>query len=227
MSSVETADAGWLTWPNLITVIRLALLPLFFWLLFDTNHRAIAAWLLATLGATDWIDGFLARRLHQVSNVGKILDPVADRMLVISGLLCVAAAAGVPWWFALTTLARELIVSIMTLVLAAFGAARIDVLWWGKVSTFALMTTFPLFLLTTNPHHARAAPMATRRARRLLGDRNHGADVVVDRPCRLRQTGAARASKRTTGTSNCVGLPHVDSLGTAILQRPRMGERHG
>jgi cardiolipin synthase len=154
MSAEQDSDAGWMTWPNLITVIRLALLPLFFWLLFDTNHRAVAAWLLATLGATDWIDGFLARRLHQVSNVGKILDPVADRVLVISGLLAVAAAAGVPWWFALTTLTRELIVSVLTVVLAALGAARIDVLWWGKVSTFALMTTFPLFLLTTNPHHA-------------------------------------------------------------------------
>lgn len=154
MSAEDATDAGWLTWPNLVTVIRLALLPLFFWLLFDTNHRAIAAWLLATLGATDWIDGFLARRIHQVSNVGKILDPVADRVLVISGLLAVAAAAGVPWWFALTVLTRELIISVLTVVLAALGAARIDVLWWGKVSTFALMTTFPLFLLTTNPHHA-------------------------------------------------------------------------
>ena len=154
MSAERTSDAGWRTWPNLITAVRLALLPLFFWLLFDTNHRAIAAWLLATLGATDWIDGFVARRWHQVSNVGKILDPVADRVLVISGLLCVAAAGGVPWWFALTTLARELIVSILTVVLASMGAARIDVLWWGKVSTFALMTSFPLFLLTTNPHHA-------------------------------------------------------------------------
>jgi cardiolipin synthase len=158
MNADESSDAGWLTWPNLITVIRLALLPLFFWLLFDTNHRALAAWLLATLGATDWIDGFVARRWHQVSNVGKILDPVADRILVISGLLAVAAAAGVPWWFALTTLARELIVSVLTLVLAALGAVRIDVLWWGKVSTFALMTTFPLFLLTTNPHHAAQQP---------------------------------------------------------------------
>ena len=158
MNADESSDAGWLTWPNLITVIRLALLPLFFWLLFDTNHRAVAAWLLATLGATDWIDGFVARRWHQVSNVGKILDPVADRILVISGLLAVAAAAGVPWWFALTTLARELIVSVLTLVLAALGAVRIDVLWWGKVSTFALMTTFPLFLLTTNPRHAAQQP---------------------------------------------------------------------
>lgn len=153
MSDAEP-DAGWWTWANLVTAIRLALVPLFIWLLFGTNHRAIAAWLLATLGATDWIDGFLARRLHQVSNVGKVIDPVADRILVITGLLCVAAAAGVPWWFALTTLARELIVSVLTLVLAALGAVRINVLWWGKVSTFALMTSFPLFLLTTNPHHA-------------------------------------------------------------------------
>src|SRR5664280_1809050 len=153
MSDVASYDAGWRTWPNLVTVVRLALIPLFVWLLFATNHRAIAAWLLATLGVTDWIDGFLARRLHQVSNLGKILDPVADRILVITGLLCVAAASGVPWWFASATLTRELIVSTLTVVLASLGAARIDVLWWGKVSTFALMTTFPLFLLTTNPHH--------------------------------------------------------------------------
>ena len=158
MSPDEAPDAGWRTWPNLISVIRLALLPLFFWLLFGTNHRAIAAWLLATLGATDWIDGFVARRWHQVSNVGKVLDPVADRILMISALVAVAAAAGVPWWFASATLTRELIVSLLTVVLASLGAARIDVLWWGKVSTFALMTTFPLFLLTTNPHHGALLP---------------------------------------------------------------------
>jgi cardiolipin synthase (CMP-forming) len=145
--------AGIWTWPNLITLVRLALLPVFLWLLFSTNHRAIAAWLLAFLGATDWIDGYVARAIHQVSNVGKILDPVADRLLVIVGLLAVAAASGVAWWFALATLVRELIVSVLTLVLAALGATRINVLWWGKVSTFALMTCYPLFLLTTNPHH--------------------------------------------------------------------------
>ena len=148
------ADAGWLTWPNGVTLIRLAFLPVFFWLLFDTNHRAVAAWLLAVLGATDWVDGFLARRLHQVSNVGKILDPTADRLLVIGGVIGVAAAGGVPWWLAGATLAREIVVSTLTVVLAALGAARIDVLWWGKVSTFALMGAFPLFLLTTNAHHA-------------------------------------------------------------------------
>jgi len=154
MGTDESLDAGWWTWPNLVTLVRLALLPVFLWLLFRTDHRAEAAWLLASLGATDWIDGFLARRLHQVSNVGKIIDPVADRILVIVGLLAVAGAGGVPWWFAVATLVRELVVSLLTVVLAALGAARIDVLWWGKVSTFALMVSFPLFLLTTNPHHA-------------------------------------------------------------------------
>ncbi|MBW4078461.1 MAG: CDP-alcohol phosphatidyltransferase family protein [Acidobacteria bacterium] len=155
--SADADDAGWLTWANAITAVRLALLPVFLWLLFSTDHRAIAAWLLGALGATDWVDGYLARRLGQVSNIGKIIDPVADRVLVMVGLLAVAAASGVPWWFALTTLARELVVSLLTLVLAALGAARIDVLWWGKVSTFTLMATFPLFLLTTNPHHAALA----------------------------------------------------------------------
>ncbi len=147
----------WLTVPNGITLTRLALIPVFVWLLFGTGHRALAAWLLGILGATDWVDGFAARRLHQVSAVGKVLDPAADRVLVMTGLICVALAGGVPWWFAGATLAREVLVSGMTLGLAALGAARIDVLWWGKVSTFALMTTYPAFLLTSNANHRHLA----------------------------------------------------------------------
>jgi phosphatidylglycerophosphate synthase len=73
------------------------------------------------------------------------------------GLIAVALAGGVPWWFAGITLVREVLVSVLTVVLAALGATRIDVLWWGKVSTFILMATYPLFLLTTNPHHAALA----------------------------------------------------------------------
>ena len=94
MSADEVADAGPWTWPNLVTIVRLLLLPVFLWLLFSTGHRALAAWLLAALGATDWLDGYLARRLDQVSNVGKVLDPVADRLLVMVGLLAVAGAFG-------------------------------------------------------------------------------------------------------------------------------------
>ncbi len=153
----SASGPGWLTWPNAITLTRLAALPVFLWLLFGTGHRAVAAWLLGVLGATDWIDGYVARRYHQVSTVGKVIDPVADRVLVMAALLAVAAAAGVPWWFALATLAREVLVSVLTVVLALLGAARIDVLWWGKVSTFALMFSYPLFLLTSNDHHAALA----------------------------------------------------------------------
>jgi cardiolipin synthase len=126
-------------------------MPVYFWLVLGTKHWGYAGWLLGVLGATDWVDGFLARRLHQVSEVGKILDPVADRILVIGGVITIAVVGAVPWWFAALTLAREVLVSATTLVLAAMGAARIDVLWWGKVSTFALMTAYPWFLLTSHP----------------------------------------------------------------------------
>src|SRR4029450_2772640 len=74
-----------LTLPNLITLARLACLPVFLWLLFGQENRAGAAALLAILGITDWVDGYLARHLNQVSELGKILDPVADRLLFIVG----------------------------------------------------------------------------------------------------------------------------------------------
>ncbi len=150
----EASERGWATWPNAVTGVRLLAIPVYLLLVLATDHRAIAAWLLGVLGATDWVDGYLARRLHQVSALGKVLDPTADRILVVAGLVSVAVVGAVPWWFAGLTLAREVIVSAVTLVIAALGARRIDVLWWGKVSTFALMTTYPLFLLCSNPHHA-------------------------------------------------------------------------
>jgi len=150
-------DAGWATWPNLVTAIRLALLPVYIYMVLSTNYWIAAGLLLGTLGATDWVDGYLARRLHQVSNVGKILDPVADRLLVITSVITIAYVGAVPWWFAGATLAREVVVSAMTIALAIAGAARIDVLWWGKVSTFALMTAYPWFLITGSP---TGAPIA-------------------------------------------------------------------
>ncbi|MEI8126607.1 MAG: CDP-alcohol phosphatidyltransferase family protein [Actinomycetota bacterium] len=139
---------NWRTWSNLVTIGRLALIPLYIWLAVWTRHRAEAAWLLAALGATDWVDGYLARKFNQVSELGKILDPVADRILVMSCVVTIAYVGAVPWWFALATLSREVLVSGLTIALALLGAARIDVLYWGKVSTFSLMAAYPLFLLT-------------------------------------------------------------------------------
>ena len=136
-----------LTVPNLVTAVRLACVPLFVWLLFGAHEQAPASVLLAVLGATDWVDGRLARRLGQVSTLGKVLDPTADRILVGTAVVCSAVDGAVPGWFAGATLAREVLVSGAVLALAALGAKRIDVLWIGKAGTFALMSAYPAFLL--------------------------------------------------------------------------------
>jgi cardiolipin synthase len=140
-----------LTWPNVITLVRLALIPVYVWLLFSTPHQVLAGLLLGALGITDWIDGYLARRLHQVTTLGKVLDPVADRALVFTAVITVAIYGAVPWWFAIATLAREVVVSGAVLLLASLGAARIDVVWLGKAGTFGLMTAYPLLLMAHGP----------------------------------------------------------------------------
>jgi cardiolipin synthase len=145
----EEAELGRvLTAPNLITLVRLLCIPIFLWVLFGLHHQTYAAVLLAVLGATDWIDGFVARRYHQVSTLGKVLDPAADRVLVGTAVIAVIVHGAVPVWFGVATLAREALVSVMVVLLAALGAARINVLWIGKAGTFALMFSYPAFLLS-------------------------------------------------------------------------------
>jgi cardiolipin synthase len=135
-----------LTLPNAITGVRLALLPVFWWLLFSQEDRAGAALLLFTLGATDFLDGYVARRFHQISNLGKVLDPVADRVLFFVGVTGIWIDGSVAGWFAAAVLVREVLVAVATITLAALGAKRIDVTWFGKAGTFCLMVAFPLFL---------------------------------------------------------------------------------
>ena len=137
-----------LTLPNLITAARLACVPVFVVLL-AAPHRQYwwpAAVLLAILGATDWIDGQLARRLHQVSTVGQVLDPAADRVLLAVAAIGIVAVGAVPAWVAAVALTREALVAAGVLALAAAGARRIDVVGVGKAGTFLLMCAMPLFL---------------------------------------------------------------------------------
>jgi cardiolipin synthase len=148
----DVLDAGVLTVPNIITVIRLCTLPVFVYLLFGADDRWAAGWVLFFIGSTDWLDGYLARRLGQVSNVGKILDPVADRLLFFVGVGSIIIDGSVPLWFAIAVLVREVAVAIGTLTLAALGATRIDVTWYGKAATFALMGAFPSFLVGASDH---------------------------------------------------------------------------
>lgn len=136
-----------LTVPNVLSVLRLCCVPLFLWLLFAEENRLAAAWLLAGLGATDWVDGYVARRFDQVSALGKVLDPVADRVLLIVGVVAITIDGSVPIVVAVLSLTREVLVATATVTLALLGARRIDVTWFGKAGTLFVMFAFPLFLL--------------------------------------------------------------------------------
>ncbi len=141
----RTGEDRILTVPNVITVGRLAFLPAYVWLLAQDNLAAAAA-LLAVLGATDWCDGYVARHFNQVSNLGRLIDPTADRILFFVGIGGIIWVDGAPQWFSIIVLAREIIVAGITVTLLALGAKPVEVTWFGKAGTFALMFAFPLFL---------------------------------------------------------------------------------
>jgi cardiolipin synthase len=137
-----------MTIPNLFTLARLLCLPLFLYLLFERDDPAAAAWLLGALGATDWVDGYLARRLGQVSEFGKKFDPTVDRLLFIVATIGIIVAEAAPVWFCVLVVIREVLVggtvAIATLV---FHMPRFDVSWWGKLATCLLMFAIPGFML--------------------------------------------------------------------------------
>lgn len=133
--------------PNTISFVRIALVPVFLWLLFGRDDPASAGLLIGFVGGTDWVDGYLARRLDQVSELGKVLDPVADRLAVAAAVIGGWIAGVLPPWFAIAIIAREVLVGIGAGVLAARAGARLDVRWLGKVATFALYFSIPSFFV--------------------------------------------------------------------------------
>jgi cardiolipin synthase (CMP-forming) len=138
-----------LTVPNLITMVRLGCVPVFVVLLAEPHRSGWypAALLLGALGVTDGIDGYVARHFHQVSTLGKVLDPVADRLLLGVAAISIVAIGAVPLWLGVTALSREALVAAGFLYVAAVGGRRMDVQWAGKAGTFGLMCALPLFLI--------------------------------------------------------------------------------
>ena len=147
------------TIPNLISVARLLCAPVFVWLLADDQEVAAAA-VLAVLGASDWVDGWIARRFDQGSNLGKVLDPVADRVLLLVAAVALLVDGSVPVVVGVLVLFRELAVSVAVVGLAAAGARRIEVQWAGKAGTLSVMFALPLFLLADNITTAHDVAMA-------------------------------------------------------------------
>ena len=134
------------TLPNAISLGRLCCVPLFLWLLFGRENRLGAALLLAGLGATDWVDGYIARHFNQVSDLGKVLDPIADKVLLVVGMVAILIDGSVPAVIFWPAIGREVLVAGTTILLGAMGARRIDVSWAGKAGTLLMMVAFPLFL---------------------------------------------------------------------------------
>ncbi len=138
----------YLTYPNLFTLLRLCCIPLFLYLLFGRDNIAGAAFLLGGLGATDWVDGWLARHFNQVSEFGKIFDPTADRLLFIVAITGILVKGIPPEWVFWLILVREVVVGgTMAVCTLFFGMERFDVSWWGKTATFLLMFAIPGFMI--------------------------------------------------------------------------------
>ena len=189
-SEPEELPDRWLTIPNLLSVIRLALVPVFLWLLLGPKADGWALAILVYSGVSDWADGKIARWLNQASKLGAILDPAADRLYTLATVVAFVLRDIIPLWFALVLVGRDLIVGVCIWVLRRNGFGPPEVTYIGKAATFNLMYAMPLLLLAQG-----------------------GSDfATIVRPCGLRVRGLGRRAVRLVRAA----LPRADTRGTAL-----------
>jgi cardiolipin synthase len=136
-----------LTIPNALSLLRLAGVPLFVWLLLGPREDGWAVVVLAVGGFTDWLDGKLARLLDQFSRLGALLDPAVDRLYILAALVALGIREVVPWWAVAVLVARDVLLACCVLVLRRRGYGPFVVTYLGKAATFLLLYAFPLLLL--------------------------------------------------------------------------------
>jgi cardiolipin synthase len=141
------SDRRVVTIPNVITIIRLAGVPLFLYLILVPEADGWALLVLALSGISDYLDGYLARRLDQTSKIGEILDPVADRLYILSTVLGLAVRDIIPWWLAVLLPARDVFLWVLVPFLRTRGYSALPVHFLGKAATANLLYAFPLLLL--------------------------------------------------------------------------------
>ncbi len=146
MADDSTRNRVW-TLPNLLSLIRLAGVPVFLWLVLGPEADGWALGLLMVSGVTDFLDGYLARRLGQTSTLGQILDPVADRLYILAVVVGLALREVIPWWAALSLPLRDLLLWGLVPLLRTRGYSALPVHFLGKAATFNLLYAFPLLLL--------------------------------------------------------------------------------
>jgi len=144
-----------LTIPNAISAARLAGVPVFLWLVLGPRTATadyLAVALLIVAGASDWLDGKIARALNQGSRLGEVLDPLADRLYIAATIIALAVRGIIPWWLVAVLALRELVVGAALAVLkrrAGFGTLHVSLV--GKTATLCLLYAFPLLLIGDHP----------------------------------------------------------------------------
>jgi cardiolipin synthase len=144
---VEELPNRLLTIPNLLSIIRLALVPVFLWLLLGPHADGWALLILVYAGISDWADGKIARLFNQTSRLGALLDPAADRLYTLATVVAFVVRDIVPWWIAALLILRDVVVAVCIWVLGRNGFAPPEVTYIGKAATFNLLYAMPLMLL--------------------------------------------------------------------------------
>lgn len=141
-----TVSSRVVTIPNILSMFRLLLIPVFLVLLL-LGEYGWALVILVVSATTDFVDGYIARRFDQISRVGQLLDPAADRLFIFTTLIGLAWQQLLPWWFVLLIVGRDALLLILGVVLANFGYGPLPVHHLGKLGTFALLFAMPVLVL--------------------------------------------------------------------------------
>ncbi|MEK9987083.1 MAG: CDP-alcohol phosphatidyltransferase family protein [Aquiluna sp.] len=132
--------------PNMLSILRLLLVPVFLWLLI-VDQFLVAFLVLMFASFTDWLDGFIARKYNQITSLGKVLDPSADRLFILATLIGLTVNEIIPAWLAIVIVARDILLLIGYPISASHGYGPLPVHFLGKAATFALLYALPLLLL--------------------------------------------------------------------------------
>ena len=143
------SESAVLTIPNALSALRLLGVPVFFWLIVVPQRDGLALGILIVSAFTDWLDGYLARRLGQYSRLGELLDPMADRLYVIAALAALYLRNILPFWVVLALIARDVAMMFLLIYLKRFGYTGVPVHFVGKAATMNLLYALPLVLLGT------------------------------------------------------------------------------
>lgn len=151
MTSSTPLMHNWRTVPNALSALRLLGIPLFLWLVLVQQADVWAFVVLVIAGASDWFDGYLARRLNQMSRLGELLDPLVDRLYILATLIGLALRDIIGWWLVAILVGRDLFLLVLVPLLRRAGTVALPVTYVGKAGTFALLWGFPVLLLGSLP----------------------------------------------------------------------------